>query len=99
VANGLDGIGRSVDDGHHGRDDPEEDSSAHRRNCRDVQLIDQERSLLIENVQHLMVLDSVSQSRVEDGLIFKESECDGAVGLLCVDRPLARCSHPRLGAK
>ena len=29
VANGLDGVGGSVDDGHHGRDDPEEDPAAH----------------------------------------------------------------------
>ena len=29
MANGLNGIGGSVDDGHHGRDDAEEDAPAH----------------------------------------------------------------------
>ena len=47
VANGLNGVGGSVDDGHHGGDDPEEDSPAHRRDRRDVQLIDEEGSLLV----------------------------------------------------
>jgi len=99
VANGLNGVGGRVDDGHHGRYDPEEDPPAHRRNRRDVQLVDEEGSLLIEDVQHLMVLYSISQSRVKDGLIFKKSKCDAAIRLFCINRPLARSSHPGLGAE
>jgi len=99
VADGLYRVGGGVDDGHHGRDDPEEDSPAHRCDRRDVQLVDEEASLLVENVQHFMVFHPVPQSRVEDGLIFKESKCDAAIGLLCVYRALTGGSHPRLGAK
>ena len=47
MANGLYRVGGGVDDGHHGRDDPEEDSTAHRRDRRDVQLVDEEASLLV----------------------------------------------------
>ena len=50
MANGLYWVGGRVDDGHHGRDDPEEDPPAHRGNGRDVQLVDEEGSLLVEIV-------------------------------------------------
>ena len=46
MADCLDGVGGGVDDGHHCRDDPEEDSPAHRGDRGDVQLVDQECSLL-----------------------------------------------------
>ena len=48
VANGLNGVGGRVDDGHHGRYDPEEDPPAHCGDGGDVQLVDEEGSLLVE---------------------------------------------------
>ena len=50
MANGLNRVGGRVDDGHHGRDDPEEDPPAHRGDRGDVQLVDEEGSLLVEIV-------------------------------------------------
>ena len=50
MANGLNGVGGRVNNGHHGRDDPEEDPPAHRGDRGDVQLVDEEGSLLVEIV-------------------------------------------------